>query len=537
MTDPERIDRYQVLERLGKGSMGVLYKGRDSETGQLVAIKVLAEELLSNARAVERFKREIRSSIQLEHPNLVQALAAGQYEGKYFYVMEYVEGTTVKRELRAKGPFETRKATSIVVQIARALDYAGQFGLVHRDIKPENILLATSGTAKLADMGLAKSAASQNKLTLMGSVLGTPHYMSPEQARGEEDVDLRSDIYSLGATLYHMLAGRPPFDGTDAVAVISRLLQSEPEPLRDVNPRISDRVSMVVAKMMAKNRDARYGEARQLLADLDLLDRNASTRAEREPVHRLASPTPARDYRFLYCHIPSRHDVLLGRTLTAGGVLSFESLEEALDRQELYGMAGIDIPLGDLLLDMGLVTPAQKTKADAGLVGHLVQSGLETYVRAAVKSDFVSTQKMAEYRRVQQQTGKSIGQVLLESEDFTAEQRSIIRRIQRQIANVEEDRQFLKTAVDHHFITAGQSERALVMQNNKALQGDVQEVGYILMAKKILADEHRRTLLRAVRRHHLTGKPLADLVLERRIEAESATVVFEDPTADPDEDS
>jgi hypothetical protein len=226
------IDGYKLLERRGQGGMGVVYRAVQKSLRREVALKVLAPRWSSHGRFLKRFFREAKLAGSLNHPNVVSAIDVGESNGFHYYAMEYVDGWSVAEMLREDGRIDEEEALDIVLQVAKALDHASERHIVHRDIKPENILVTPSGLAKLADLGLSKQLTSDCSITTEGKTLGTPFYVSPELARGVTDVDVRSDIYSLGATLYHMLAGEPPFGGDNPAAVMARHIADDPIPIK-----------------------------------------------------------------------------------------------------------------------------------------------------------------------------------------------------------------------------------------------------------------------------------------------------------------
>ena len=206
------IPGYQIIERLGKGSMGLVFKARQTSVDRIVAVKVLLDTLAQNKEFIKRFEREAKIAAKLQHNNIVNAIDAGEVEGHHYFVMEYVEGATIKDELDKSKVFDEKVALKIVIAVAEAMKHAHERGLIHRDIKPENVILTKDGNVKLADLGLARLTADEKwAMAEAGMAIGTPYYISPEQVRGQVDVDIRSDIYSLGATLYHMVTGRVPY--------------------------------------------------------------------------------------------------------------------------------------------------------------------------------------------------------------------------------------------------------------------------------------------------------------------------------------
>jgi len=245
-----------------------VYKARQVSMDRIVAIKVLRTALSRNEVYLERFFREARAAAKLNHSNIVHAIDAGVAGGYHYFVMEFVDGPTVAERIN-EGPMDEAEALRITHEVAQALSHAQGHGIVHRDVKPENIMLTSDGTVKLADLGLAKSYDTDKSVTVDGRALGTPYYMSPEQARGESTLDTRSDIYSLGATLFHMVTGAVPFDGeTSAIVVSKRLTEPVPSP-RDLRPEISLATNRLIRRMMSKEPERRYETAEELLEDIE----------------------------------------------------------------------------------------------------------------------------------------------------------------------------------------------------------------------------------------------------------------------------
>jgi len=268
------IPGYQILERLGKGSMGIVYKARQTSVDRIVAVKVLLDVLAKNKEFIRRFDREAKIAARLNHPHVVNAIDAGEVNGLNYFVMEYVEGTTIKDELEKGKVYEEREALEIVLAIAQALQHAHERGLIHRDVKPENIILTKEGNIKLADLGLARLTADEKWAAAeAGMAIGTPYYISPEQVRGATDIDIRSDIYNLGATLYHMVTGRVPYMGSDPNEVMKMHVDKNVQlvPPDHINTQLSSGLGQVVETMMARNREGRYRDPADLILDLKAL--------------------------------------------------------------------------------------------------------------------------------------------------------------------------------------------------------------------------------------------------------------------------
>lgn len=263
------IPGYQIQEKLGSGAMGTVYKARQLSLDRTVAIKVLPRKYINSPEFVQRFYAEGRAAAKLNHPNIVGALDVGKVGDTHYFVMEFVEGHTVYDEIASGKVFSEPEALNIVIQVAKALDHAHKAGFIHRDVKPKNIMITKDGTVKLADMGLARAVSDREAAEAeQGKAYGTPYYISPEQIRGELDVDYRADIYSLGATFYHMVTGRVPFEGANPSAVMHKHLKSKLTPPDQLNPSVSSGVGEIIEVCMAKDREKRYASAADLLEDL-----------------------------------------------------------------------------------------------------------------------------------------------------------------------------------------------------------------------------------------------------------------------------
>ncbi|MBK7404926.1 MAG: serine/threonine protein kinase [Phycisphaerales bacterium] len=265
----QKIPGYKILGRLGAGAMATVYKAKQLSLDRTVAIKVLPPKFANNPQFIERFYAEGRAAAQLNHPNIVQAFDVGRAGDLYFFIMEYVDGRTVYDDIVKHRRFSEAEALDIVIQIAEALEHAHAKGLIHRDVKPKNVMITREGVAKLADMGLARAISDKEVAEAeAGKAFGTPYYISPEQIRGEKDIGPPADIYSLGATLYHMVTGSVPFDGKNPSAVMHKHLKADLVPPDHVNPKLGPGISEVIEMMMAKDPRKRYRGCADLLLDL-----------------------------------------------------------------------------------------------------------------------------------------------------------------------------------------------------------------------------------------------------------------------------
>ena len=275
-----QIPGYQLLGMLGKGAMAKVYKAKQISLDRIVAVKVLPKRSSDNIEFVERFYKEGKAAARLSHNNIVQAIDVGSSpEGYHFFVMEYVEGKTLYDQMQpapvGEGrAFTEQEALDVVIQITDALAHAHQRGLIHRDVKPKNILLTPQGVAKLTDLGLARATDDKDAAeSEAGKAYGTPYYISPEQIRGDVDIDYRADIYSLGATLYHMVTWKPPFDGETPSAVMHKHLKQPLVPADHVNTSLSAGIGEIIDTAMAKDREERYRTTEDMLEDLEAVRR------------------------------------------------------------------------------------------------------------------------------------------------------------------------------------------------------------------------------------------------------------------------
>ncbi|MGF1578699.1 MAG: serine/threonine protein kinase [Gemmataceae bacterium] len=327
-----RVGPYLILERLGEGAMGQVFKARHTTTGQIDAVKVIRKEHVTNTIAVKRFLREVEAASKLNHPNVVGGHDAAQADGTYYFVMQLLNGLTLSQYVKKHGPLEIEQACDYMLQTALGLEHIFQAGMVHRDVKPSNLMIlapdkkkkvtptdsenATSplpggdsrwGQVKLLDLGIARLSEEpdqsdpHSQLTQLGTVIGTAEHMAPEQALCGSSADTRSDIYSLGCTFYFALTGRPPFTGNNSVDIMLKHQLEKPRPANELRSGVPQAVIDILDKMMAKKREDRYQtplEVATALQDAIATKLNApipvATRAPTIPVAHPAPPTPSR---------------------------------------------------------------------------------------------------------------------------------------------------------------------------------------------------------------------------------------------------
>jgi len=285
------VPGYRIEGIVGKGATGIVYRARQLSVDRVVALKVLHRELVGATSAAARLQREARATARLAHPNIISAIDMGEVGGMWWYAMELVDGVSLAERLR-EGPLGEREALRIFIPLCEALEHAFERGVVHRDVKPANILIERGGRALLVDLGLA-FADDDPQLTKGGGTLGTPHYISPEQARDPSGADVQSDLWSLGATMYHAVCGRPPFAGESVAEILSSVLYARvPDPAERA-PSLSKGFALVLRKCLTRERRHRYQTPAELLADLERIRERRAPRVHRASLEPVAREAPA----------------------------------------------------------------------------------------------------------------------------------------------------------------------------------------------------------------------------------------------------
>ena len=370
-----KVDRYVLLDLIGQGGMGRVYLARDVRLNRRVALKILSPERVNNPRAIARFQREARVGAQLQHENLVRIYDFGESNGRYYLVMEYIEGKTIGTLISEQGQMSPGSAVRLVRQVAHGLEHAHRKGLIHRDVNPYNILVTRDGTAKLADLGLAIDLADEDHVTREGATVGTFDYVAPEQARHSHSADIRSDIYSLGCTIYHMCSGQVPFPSPSLPEKLFAHQALEPMPLDQLVPGIPSGLAGIVHRIMRKSPNERYSTPIQVVQALEpYVDDHATTDNNQEKSQLRAKPgpdfspglSPSSDSKAALTHQHAEEPVAVRTGLAAvshglgtdsvaptDGSSSATSGEPAASLPSPIGNAGTSDPEFPLLVNLG----------------------------------------------------------------------------------------------------------------------------------------------------------------------------------------
>jgi serine/threonine-protein kinase len=339
----KNLGNYKIVGKLGQGGMAMVYKAHELSLNRMVALKVLSPQLSEDKAYIKRFQREAQAAAQLNHPNIVQIYGIGEEQGVHYFAMEYIKGKSLAQIREEEGVLKPEDAVPITRQVAEALAEAHKAGLVHRDIKPSNIMIDAAGRPKVTDFGIAYVSYANTKLTRDGSIIGTPEYLSPEQCEGKT-VDQRSDIYSLGVTLYELLSGKTPYEADTPVSMLMKIVKGEFPPLREVNPNVPESLQVIVEKMTLKDVQQRYQRMEEVITDLLELEpgrRVPATAVVEEVAARQETAAGSKSNKWAAIIVAAIIVILMGGAFAAK-MLYFDK-KAALDKEEKTAVAG-EIP-------------------------------------------------------------------------------------------------------------------------------------------------------------------------------------------------
>jgi serine/threonine protein kinase len=339
----KNLGNYKIVGKLGQGGMATVYKAHELSLNRMVALKVLSPQLSEDKAYIKRFQREAQAAAQLNHPNIVQIYAIAEEQGVHYFAMEYIKGKSLAQIRQEEGVLKPEDAVPIIRQVAEALAEAHKAGLVHRDIKPSNIMIDAAGRPKVTDFGIAYVSYANTKLTRDGSIIGTPEYLSPEQCEGKT-VDQRSDIYSLGVTLYELLSGKTPYEADTPVSMLMKIVKGEFPPLQEVNPNVPESLRVIVEKMMLKDVQKRYQKMEEVIKDLLELEpgRKVPSTAVMEEVAVPRQTSGSKSNKWAAIIVAAIIVILMGGAFAAK-MLYFDK-KAAQDKQEKAAVSGETSP-------------------------------------------------------------------------------------------------------------------------------------------------------------------------------------------------
>ncbi len=562
------IEGFEILGLVGQGAMGAVYRANQIRMNRPVALKVLAASVVRDERFLSRFQREAETTGRLSHPNIVQGIDVGECQGVYYFAMEFVDGESLSKVLERKR-YSEHESIELMLQLAKALDHLYDHGLVHRDVKPENVMITRKGQAKLADLGLAKAVEEDSRVTMVGTIVGTPLYMSPEQARGETDIDIRSDLYSLGITFWHMVTGQAPFDGLPPTVIMTKHITEDIPSIRDVDPSLSQEVERVVRRMCQREKDRRYQTPRELIPDLEYLlggsmplesssfltvQREATPPAVTpirpepapEPPPRAPAPirgetsrrravekpaekppekgrTKVRDREpppFKFCHVPSEKEVYFALIVLKNQLVGRDQLARALDQQEEMAEMGFPRPLDEVLVEKRFLSVKHRDKILQAQKDTRRKDREALFGRVAVELELVSKEQVRKALKTQgdlRQKGKDVrlGEILIKQGALSFHDKIQVLSEQIRVNCERDERRFGTLALEAGMISELQLGRALETQA-RSDPGARPKIGDVLVGMGALSENQKSALLRAQRRQEILGGDFAAYMRERR---------------------
>lgn len=420
------IPEFKLIEKLGQGGMGSVFKALQLSLDREVALKIMPANLANNPEFKERFFREAKAAGKLNHTNIVQGIDAGESAGYCWIAMELVKGRSVADLLKSKGKLGTKESLSIIMQVAKGLDHASKAGIVHRDVKPENFLISDEGIVKLCDLGISK-VSTDASLTQTGHTLGTPHYISPEQARGAHDIDSRADIYSLGASWYHLLSGKTPFEGPTAAVIMTKHITENPKPITTLVENLDRNTVMVLEKMMVKDKANRYQDLKSLIEDLESLEKGSL------PLHAL--PKSAKS-------VSARTRKITSQAVKAKPVKKTGAISDKSSKKNLYIATGSGIFLVFILIIIFSGSNSEKTKEKTVEPNKVVyKKDEQKNITQKNTKPVVRTER--EYSNQSQEISKKISNIPHETDqkNVSSNIEDAYKKLKREIENIPESAQ------------------------------------------------------------------------------------------------
>ncbi len=528
----QALGPWKITRRLGEGGMGVVYGAVRSSDGLQAALKVLQSQITDNKRVVfERFQREARVVRQIDHPNIVRVYDVGQDSGFHYIAMELIGGPTLMKFMADAGGLDLEIASELLEQTLDGLGAAHEKGIIHRDIKPDNVILDLDATAKITDFGLARGMGRDSRLTQTGELVGTPYYMSPEQAEGLE-LDNRTDIYSLGVAFYHLMTGRLPFTGDNPLQIILKHINDEPVPLHEHEERIPVDLSRLILKMMAKKRDQRYESCAAVLADLARV--RAGESVESLTPIKLDCPDCGQRIEYMaseaglkrscpHCggmvavpvddraaFLPPHEDLFFGKILVLNKMVTADRIAAELAQQEeRRDRTGETIPLSRLLVDRGILRPSQVAMVQKAIALQVRLQSDQVAAKCALFNELATKQQLEKCIEVQKRGGayteRRIVDLLGDPVGLEAGALETLKRLIDEYRRVQEDVLFGRLAVANGFATEDQVRQALAVR--KAQRGRRKRLPQVLVSLEVLDDERVETLRSLSVRYLLANPP------------------------------
>ncbi|MDP7036080.1 MAG: serine/threonine-protein kinase [Planctomycetota bacterium] len=532
------IDGYRIEGILGTGAIGVVFQAHQLSMNRPIALKVLYPFLSRNDEFVSRFLRECHAAGQFNHPNIVQGFDAGSCRSLYYISMEYVEGSNLRKKVRQRGPFPEEEAIAIILQIARGLSHAHHQGFIHRDVKPANILVSEEGEVKLADLGLMKTIPDRllprhedTALTQQGSIMGTPSYMSPEQARGSSLIDARTDIYSLGITLYYLLAGHPPFTGKNAHEILHQQIASPLPPRTQDCSSIKPSTYDVLQIMCAKDASDRYATASTLAQDLQyLLDKKlplASSAPETVRIPKSNSTTGIPEFEYSY--IPSNLEIVFAQIALKSKLVTHNQIQSCLDTQENQIRLGSSVSLPEMLIQKGYTTEGHCNLVLQTAQQHLTEQVIKEYARTVATISGIDEAEILKFLQRPQSPKderpsiSSLRQSLANHPSLRNDQLQEIDTSYEKERIRLHDQRYCKLLTDLNWIPREALQKGIEIQGKEVAKHRTRSISKILIEERYLNRNASEALQRALARFEMTGENPQQLVDEQKIEADNAT--------------